>query len=166
MNNCTEETLLFWEYAEDYWRAHPFSPHPFAPSSTSGSALGATARLNATNDILAVLRQQDASLLHSPAAVRQWAESLYLTFVHFNAPYQIGCCSGKDVLRVGQAIDLLSDGEMPPFNLFRSIQQSTFNFMKTMCYPDFIAQPNYHHILVAALHASDRVSFHIQSGLS
>jgi hypothetical protein len=32
-NNCTEETLLFWEYAEDYWRAHPYSQQPFAAAS-------------------------------------------------------------------------------------------------------------------------------------
>jgi len=163
MNNCTEETLLFWEYAEDYWRAHPFSPHPFVPSpssfpsSSSGSGLGASARINAANDALHLLREHDSAVLTSPAAVRQWAESLYLTFIHYNAPYQIGCCTGKDMLRVGAAIDQLADGDMPPYNLFRSIQLSTFNFMKTMCYPDFIAQHNYHRILVAALHAGDRV---------
>lgn len=166
MNNCTEETLLFWEYAEDYWRAHPYSPHPFAPSHTSSSStssspssggMGASVRINAANDVLHVLREQDAAVLTSPAAVRQWAESLYLTFIHYNAPYQIGCCTGKDMLRVGAALDQLAEGDMPPYNLFRAIQLSTFNFMKTMCYPDFTAQHNYHRILVAALHAGDRV---------
>lgn len=163
MNNCTEETLLFWEYSEDYWRAHPYTPHPFAPSHSTnfagGNNAGASTRANATNDLLRLLHEQDAAVLNTPAAVRQWAESLYLTFIHYNAPYQIGCCTGKDMLRVGAAIDKLVDGDMPPYNLFRSIQQSTFTFMKTMCYPDFIAQPNYHRILVAALHAGDRVSF-------
>ena len=158
MNNCTEETLLFWEYAEDYWRAHPFTPHPFAPSPMyNHDGVGSSARMQATNEVLAVLKQQDAAMLSTPEAVRQWAESLYLTFIHYNAPYQIGCCTGRDMLRVGTALDQLGPGEMPPYNLFRAIQQSTFNFMKTMCYPDFIALPNYHRMLVAALHAGDRV---------
>jgi hypothetical protein len=42
-NNCTEETLLFWEYAEDYWRAHPYSQQPFAATSGAfGRAGGAS----------------------------------------------------------------------------------------------------------------------------
>jgi hypothetical protein len=39
-NNCTEETLLFWEYAEDYWRAHPYSQQPFAAASGAFSRAG------------------------------------------------------------------------------------------------------------------------------
>lgn len=160
-NNCTEETLLFWEYAEDYWRAHPYAQQPFSPAMHSrgpwGASSGASARSDVANEVLAALKRQDAVMLASTATVKQWAESLFLTFLHCNAPYQIGCCSAADVARVSNALDALGPDEMPPFNLFRSIQLSTFAFMRKMFYPDFIAQANYHRLLVAAVHVSDRV---------
>lgn len=117
-----------------------------------------TARHSASNDILLALKQQDAVMLSAASVVRQWAESLYLAFIHPNAPYQLCCCTAGDVARVGATIDQLSATDMPPYNLFRSIQLSTFSFMKVMCFPDFMAQPNYHRILIAAVHAADRVS--------
>lgn len=117
-----------------------------------------TARHSAANDILLALKQQDSVMLGTASVVRQWAESLYLTFIHPNAPYQLCCCTARDVARVGATIEQLSSTDMPPYNLFRSIQLSAFTFMKTMCYPDFLAQPNYHRILIAAIHAADRVS--------
>jgi hypothetical protein len=160
-NNCTEETLLFWQYAEDYWRAHPYSAHSFAPTASRSQASwssGGTARHDVSRDVLEALKRQDAVMLASTDAVRQWAESLFLTFLHPNAPYQIGCCSVADVALVSATIDNLPAGEIPPYNLFRAVQLSTFSFMKSIFYPDFIAQPNYHRILVAAIHAADRVS--------
>jgi hypothetical protein len=111
-----------------------------------------------STEVLAALRRQDAVMLASAATVTQWAESLFLTFLHPNAPYQIGCSTAADIARVSDTIDALKEGDMPPFNLFRSIQLATFAFMKQMFYPDFCAQANYYRLLVAAVHASDRVS--------
>jgi hypothetical protein len=160
-NNCTEETLLFWEYAEDYYRGHPHSPHPFTHLNrrASVSAGSASARHNSSVDVLTALQRQDAVMLATAAAVRQWAESLFLTFLHINAPYQVGCCTAADIARVSSTIDHLPTDEMPPYNLFRAIQLATFAFMKKAFYPDFVAQKNYHRLLVAAVHASDRVRF-------
>ena len=157
---------MFWEYAEDYWRAHPFSSEPFDPSSIAsihrssvrGLAVGSnSSRYSITSELLVALKRQDEVMLSSVATVRQWAESLYLTFIHSNAPYQIGCCSGADMSMVSRTLEGLAADEMPPFNLFRSIQLATQAFMKKMFYPDFVAQPNFHRILIAAIHASDRV---------
>lgn len=124
----------------------------------TGGGGGITARHNVATEILVALERQDAVMLGDVSTVRQWAESLYLTFLHGNAPYQIGCSTASDITRVGASIDELREGEMPPYNLFRSIQLATFAFMKKMFYPDFVAQPNYHRMLIAAVHAADRVS--------
>ena len=163
-NNFTEETLLFWEYAEDYWRAHPYS---------SGTiALHSKVRRNSNNMLLASssarsitaaenfqeLQQQDRVMLASATVVRQWAESIFLTFVHYNAPYQIGSCTARDIARIDTTLEELPRTELPPHNLFRSVQLATFEFMKTQCFPDFVRHPQYHRALAAAVHAEDRVS--------
>ena len=164
-NNFTEETLLFWEYAEDYWRAHPFSPLSLASSSSSsssrrgGGSVEMSARAMTARENLSVLERQDAVMLSAATTVKQWAESIFLTFVHGNAPYLIGTCNARDMARIDEALgSSLPSGEMPPYNLFRSVQLATFNFMKLHCYPDFVTHPQYHKVLVAAVHAADRVS--------
>ena len=180
-NNFTEETLLFWEHAEDYWRAHPYSPHRLTPCTpngvnnnisnisgggASGGGAGAAASTGVTSanarassafEILEVLNHQDAVMLSSPAVVRQWAESIFLAFLHSSAPYLIGSCTARDMARIEVVLDNLSSADMPPYNLFRSVQLATFQFMKSECYPDFVAHPQYHRLLVAAVHAADRV---------
>jgi hypothetical protein len=162
-NNFTEETLLFWEFAEDYWRAHPYSPHQLNPTASSrktsgGTVLSSSARMMQAEEVLGVLREQDSQVLADPAVVRQWAQNIFLTFLHRNAPYLLGCTTARDTARIQERLDAAAQTDsMPLYNLFRTAQVSTFQFMKHHCYPDFVAHPHYHRVLAAAVHAADRV---------
>lgn len=150
MTESLEETLLFWEYAEDFRRGHPQTQSPFA------FALADHCRIDTAD------------------GVRQWAESIYLSFVEAYAFLQVSQCDNQDMDRIGDLIKGVTDAPasetdeerqqrlravMLPYDLFVPIQRSAFRTMKYNFYPEFTKQPNYFKLLRAALHASQRVSY-------
>lgn len=158
MSLCAEESLLFWEYTEDFRRGHPFSPHPFpgfllftpldpSESSTTG------------------LSDKKWEIM-----VLEWAEMIFNNFIRMDAPYQISEGSREqlnEIVEILQKSRLMltserdgdpRDEDVPPFDLFVKLQQAEFNVLKNHYFADFSSLPHFCSLLQASVHAAKRSS--------
>eukprot|EP01038_Epipyxis_sp_PR26KG_P007771 gene7771-10557_t len=149
INNCVEENLLFWEYAEDYRRGHPLSTFPFTEAG-----------LNSSHAITGAGNEQGSLV--------KWTEFIYNYFIEQDAPCQIFDSSGggEESSKIKQIVDrnravpqdssATLNAPLPPPTTFFALQMSTYSFMKSRHFVEFCFHPSFPKLLIASLHATER----------
>lgn len=128
-----QESLLFWEYAEDFRRGHPASTQPLIPESTTGT--------HSPNTI-------NSSTADSEAPIRKWARGIYDSFIADGSPMQVAI-SGEAKSVIERVI--LNDSILIESDIFKQTQNQLFNHLKFQLFPSFIQQTNYRAILMSAV---------------
>eukprot|EP01034_Spumella_vulgaris_P033183 gene33183-40945_t len=166
MTHGAEECLLFWEYAEDFRRGHPFALQDFGFVSAEGGGGGVKSGQSRTVATL------DVALY-----VLHWAENIYNSFAEACAFYQVGGVTDTDEmltiyglikenkasLAVLTAGGSLKDATPPTLScdLFVAVQSHAFNSLKHKHYPEFTRQGKYSRLLRASLNAHERSHRHL-----
>ena len=145
--NYEDESLLFWEYCEDYRKGHPESTDPFDFSSDLiFKTRSYQAEINATSNnsgicnvnVCKKLTNEDSNSDNvegtiDPKLVLAWAKYIYNKFIVDGAAMQIACPS-RDRNRIEE---ILSKGEAPP-DLFYIVQTQIYNQLKFQKFADFV----------------------------
>lgn len=124
------EAFRFWEQAEDFRRAHPYSSQPFQTGVN-------------------VDKKTVASKGITPAQVmKAWAKRLYTDFLAPDARHRIPYLY-ETVDNIREVID--STVGCPPATVFESLQKTCFQKMKFELYPEFIKQDQYRKAFQSAI---------------
>mmetsp|Transcript_22342 Transcript_22342/g.32548 ORF Transcript_22342/g.32548 Transcript_22342/m.32548 type:complete len:1042 (+) Transcript_22342:150-3275(+) len=124
-SNFAEESMLCWEYAEDFRRGHPLSPQPLV--SRSGEAGGVS------------MSDEDQE------AVKKWSEFLCSKFIADGAPMQVAI-PGDMKVQIENDIK-----GVPGPDVFTDMQSQLFNHLKFQIYPNFVQASGYRALLMSTL---------------
>lgn len=131
-----EESLVFWEYAEDYRRGHPKSKHPLVPD-TEGSEVDNGGVTTAAEIV----------------ETRRWAQYIYNVFIADGSPLQIAI-PGEQKVAIESGLN-----DYPSADLFLHTQMQLFNHLKFHIFPSFAQSPGYRKLLQSAtLNVTDKVN--------
>jgi hypothetical protein len=130
MANVAQESLLFWEYTEDFRRGHPNSTQPLISITSRPPDLTPTSSTETNNSL------------------RQWAEGIYNCFIADGSPMQVAI-SGEAKAAIEKII--LDETAEIPFDLFKQTQNQLFNHLKFQLYPSFAQRTSYRGILMSAV---------------
>jgi hypothetical protein len=169
MSTCAEEMLLFFEYAEDFRRGHPLTNLPFDFSSSKSSTFNTFNNNNNydnnknnsnNNDQFVFNSETQNKSVYSISAVLSWAESLFLAFIVPDAPYPAyDCCTDVEVKNLQTILnDCKASNIYPPHDLFVALQVSAFSLLKIKYLNEFSQYPSFNKLLIASIHATERVS--------
>lgn len=145
MANFAQESLLFWEYAEDFRRGHPLASQPLIstllPNQNNNSIENSNNNHN-NNDISRVITDQ----VHS--SLRQWALALYRCFIAESAPMQVAIPGEAKI-----SIEKILFDENAPIDpdLFKNTQNQLFNHLKFQLFPSYVQRVNYRSTLMSVL---------------
>jgi hypothetical protein len=139
-----EESLVFWEYAEDYRRGHPSSTHPLVcVSGVEGSEVDT-----------GVVAAAAVSVTETDVAeTKRWAQYIYNVFIADGSPMQIAI-PGEQKVAIEKGLN-----DSPSADLFLQTQMQLFNHLKFHIFPSFAQSPGYKKLLQSSIvHAKDKVS--------
>jgi hypothetical protein len=136
MTNFAQESLLFWEYTEDFRRGHPNSSQPLisitSPSPSPSPSPAAPDSIHETMN----------------SSLRQWAEGIYNNFIADGSPMQVAI-SGEAKTAIEKVIQ--DETTVISSDLFKQTQNQLFNHLKFQLYPSFAQKSNYRGILMSVV---------------
>lgn len=128
-----QETLLFWERAEDYHRGCP------------NTAADAAFSFKGAEGSPTLLEQRD------------WAQSIFDRFLAVDSPLQIVDCSAEDRDSIASLLATEPHFPLPP-DLFSSLAATAYRRLKFSegFFPSFVRHPQFRRWLAKSLHAENR----------
>jgi hypothetical protein len=147
--NFEDESLLFWEYCEDFRKGHPDSEDPFdfsadfikksagsqpcsvnAKTPDQSTSLIACTETNSTDELSKDVTQVNKQ---DPQLVLTWARYIYNKFIVDGAPMQIACPSKERT-----SIEFFLSSDAAPSDLFYHVQTQIYNQLKFQKFTDFM----------------------------
>lgn len=149
-SSFAEESLVFWEYAEDFRRGHPRSRHPLAASPSCPESLD-----EGDADEKGDEKSEEDSISDMECAdLKKWAKYIYDAFIADGAPMQVAI-PGEEKVNIEKALEK----DTPSAEAFQHTQSQLFNHLKFHVFPSFVQCSGYKKLLQSVvLHTMDTVS--------